>query len=50
MRIRYLLEDSVTGKLIGGAGLDGQRGKFSFRESSGDRILGRVIAVLAELV
>jgi transcriptional regulator with XRE-family HTH domain len=48
LRIRRLMVDPATGRTVGMPTAESRRGKVPFRPDSGDRILGRVVGVIAQ--
>lgn len=48
MRIRKLVSDPLTKKVWGMTTIEGRRGKFEYREDQGDRVVGRVVGILAQ--
>ncbi len=48
LRIRRLMVDPATGKTVGMPTGESRRGKVPYRPESGDRILGRVVGVIAQ--
>jgi transcriptional regulator with XRE-family HTH domain len=48
VRIRRLIDDPISRKLVGVTALEGRRGKIPYREDQGDTILGRVVGVMGQ--
>ncbi|MBN2712695.1 MAG: helix-turn-helix transcriptional regulator, partial [Planctomycetes bacterium] len=48
VRIRRLMKDPISGKVMGTTAFDSRRGKVNFREDMGDYILGRIVGILAQ--
>ncbi|MCX7935955.1 MAG: hypothetical protein N3A66_11935, partial [Planctomycetota bacterium] len=50
LKIRWLAKHERTGKLVGAIAGDRRRGLIIYRPERGDQILGRVIAMMREII
>ncbi len=48
LRIRKLVSDPLTKKIWGMTTIEGRRGKFEYREDMGDKVVGRVVGIMAQ--